>query len=107
MTFDLKGAWNNIAGHSSQLYPTSSDTNSLREMNQDWVVNYWVAFGAPIEKLILGIPFYGRTFTLSNPLLISPDAPTSGPGTPGNFSYCVSIVEINSIELTINQYKGL
>ena len=30
-------------------------------------MNYWHSKGAPKHKLILGVPFYGRTFLLQNP----------------------------------------
>ena len=29
---------------------------------QDWVINYFISNGAPPEKLILGIAFYGKSF---------------------------------------------
>lgn len=29
-------------------------------------MNYWLSQGAPAEKLILGMPLYGRSFTLDN-----------------------------------------
>ena len=33
---------------------------------QDYSVNYWIAGGFPREKIVMGIPTYGRSFTLSS-----------------------------------------
>ncbi len=37
-------------------------------------MNYWHELGAPKEKLILGVPFYGRSFTLTSPNQNKPGA---------------------------------
>lgn len=47
---------------------------------QEWAVNYWIQKGAPPEKINLGMPLYGRTFTLANPSNNGLFAPDSGNG---------------------------
>lgn len=45
-----------------------------------------VSLGAPREKLIVGIPFYGQTFTLSQKTAHSVNSPSNGPGLPGEYT---------------------
>lgn len=52
---------------------------------KDNAVKYWKSKGAPPKKIILGIPAYGRTFTLSTSQN-GVKAPTSGPGTAGVYT---------------------
>lgn len=52
-------------------------------MFQNYSVHYWLKQGAPKEKLVLGMPLYGQTFTLQDPGNVRLGAPTSGPGLPG------------------------
>lgn len=56
------------------------DENTL---NVDWTINYYLKKGAPANKLILGIPTYGRSFTLTNPDENELDASADGPGEQG------------------------
>jgi chitinase len=43
-----------------------------------------VKAGAERSKLVLGIPTYGRTYTLFNPDSTDIGAPTDGPGDQGD-----------------------
>ena len=49
-------------------------------------MGYWKSKGAPLHKLLLGTPFYGRSFTLSSENSKSPGSRSSGPGKPGEFT---------------------
>ena len=49
-------------------------------------MNFWRSQGAPSEKLIVGFPTYGTTYTLSNPANHGVAAPVSGAGTPGKYT---------------------
>ena len=47
---------------------------------QDHAVQYWLSEGAPADKLLAGIPFYGITFTLANITEQDVGAPHEGGG---------------------------
>lgn len=49
-------------------------------------MEYLVAHGAPKEKLLVGIPFYGQTFTLTRKTEHSLNARCTGPGSPGEYT---------------------
>lgn len=46
-------------------------------------MKHWVERGADPSKLVMGIPFYGQTFTLANPLQNGLRAPVSKNGDAG------------------------
>lgn len=50
----------------------------LHEQNS--TINYYVQAGADREKLVLGIPTYGRSYTLFNSESNEIGAPADGPG---------------------------
>ncbi|NXO46336.1 CHIA chitinase, partial [Locustella ochotensis] len=52
----------------------------------EYAMNYWKDNGAPAEKLLVGFPTYGKTFTLQNPSKNGIGAPASGPGPAGPYT---------------------
>lgn len=48
-------------------------------------MSYALRLGVPAEKLLMGIPTFGRSFTLAS-ADIGVGAPSSGPGLPGPFT---------------------
>ena len=53
---------------------------------QNFTVNYYLANGANRSKLILGMPLYGRGFTLSNVSQNGVNAHAPQPITPGPYT---------------------
>lgn len=49
-------------------------------------MKYWLTQGAPADKIILGIPGHGRSFTLSNSTNNQPGAPILGIGIAGPYT---------------------
>lgn len=49
-------------------------------------MNYWIELGAPREKLIMGMPLYGQSFTLADPKNNGLNAKAPGPGVAGEFT---------------------
>ncbi|XP_059479270.1 acidic mammalian chitinase-like [Neocloeon triangulifer] len=84
MTYDYHGSYEGRTGENSPLYAAAIDTD--RTLNVNATVSYWVQQGAARSKLNLGVPLYGRTFTLSNPRNTDLGAPASAPGSVGQYS---------------------
>jgi chitinase len=66
MTYDLFNGWAKSSGHHASLYPwcdKTIDTGWNHDAQRDSVeqaVALFTANGAPPEKLVIGVPFYGR-----------------------------------------------
>ncbi|UYV76732.1 Cht7 [Cordylochernes scorpioides] len=50
---------------------------------QEYVVKEWLSRGTPPQKLLVGLPTFGRSFTLANTSLTDVGAPAEGGGLPG------------------------
>ena len=85
MTYDLHGDWDNFADHHAPLNARDHDGWEFQSLNTAGAMNYWASKGAPRHKLLLGTPFYGRTFTLAGGDT-KPGAKSSGPGAGGKFT---------------------
>jgi chitinase len=61
MTYDFHGEWTDHSGHNAPLYRCNYDL--CGSMNDSY--KYALSRQIPKEKLLLGIPFYGRSFDCS------------------------------------------
>ena len=61
MSYDLSGAWDPITGHNSALYDQAANP-AHDDLNLDAAVNAYLGAGTPPDKLVVGVPFYGRVF---------------------------------------------
>ncbi|XP_074098334.1 chitinase 7 [Cotesia typhae] len=86
MTYDFHGHWERQVGHNSPLHPLESATSYQKKLTVDYSAREWVKQGAPKEKLMIGMPTYGRSFTLVDKDKFDIGAPASGGGVPGNFT---------------------
>ena len=53
---------------------------------KNFTVNYWLSEGLRPEKLVLGMPMYGQSFTLDNAADNGLNAASTGGGTAGQFT---------------------
>lgn len=60
MTYDYHGAWSNHSGHNSPLYSCQDACGSFHD-----TFNYARSRSVPLNKLVLGLAFFGRSFDCS------------------------------------------
>ncbi|KAH9365086.1 hypothetical protein HPB48_010609 [Haemaphysalis longicornis] len=90
MTYDYYGPWSSTTGHYAPFQAAMDETNP--EISIEYVVNALMAMGAPASQLVLGVPFFSRSFTLANPRKNTIGAPISGAGKPGPFTDTVGLL---------------
>ncbi|KAG0430926.1 hypothetical protein HPB47_022255, partial [Ixodes persulcatus] len=111
--FDLFGPWNSFTGHPAPLRGRNDDSshtlNDLRQIGenanvvipksatQETSIDNWISEGVDVSKLVLGMPLYGRTYTLEDPSEHGFNAPASGPGKPGPFTKEAGMLGYNEI----------
>jgi chitinase len=59
MTYDYAGPWTRTAGHHAQLFATPHDHDTTCGHS---ALEYILSQGVPSQKVLLGIPAYGRSF---------------------------------------------
>jgi chitinase len=57
MTYDYHGDWSDHSGHNAPLYSCGDACGSMDE-----TFRYALSRGIPSSKILLGVPFYGRSF---------------------------------------------
>lgn len=82
MTYDFHGSFQ-CTSMNAPLYRSSKQENCDNINN---CVRLWISAGVESEKLILGIPAYGRSFTLKSSSNNNLGAATHGPGQAGLYT---------------------
>ena len=65
MTYDMAGEWTDYAGHHSPLFASSRQPGSPR--STELSIRYLIDRGMPPNRLALGIPLYGKGFSVPEP----------------------------------------
>jgi chitinase len=104
-TYNFRYDWDLKTGFHSPLYKGPNDVGVQEEWNVNASVNYWLSQGCPPEKLIVGIPTYGRTQQLSKSDVNHVGAPVSGKGRPGHLTKKPGLMSFSEICLTTYIYN--
>lgn len=83
MAYDFHGQWDHKTGINAPLYTYPGNSVNFYA---DYAVKHWIKRGAKSEKIVLGVPCYGQSFTLSNAANHGLNAPSSGGGQAGPFT---------------------
>ncbi|XP_025073835.1 uncharacterized protein LOC105426278 [Pogonomyrmex barbatus] len=85
LSYDYHSAYEPAVNHHSPLYPLEEDNeyNYDAELTIDYTISHLLEKGASADKVVLGIPTYGRSYTLFNQDATELGSPADGPGTEG------------------------
>ncbi|KAG8037375.1 hypothetical protein G9C98_005585 [Cotesia typhae] len=86
LSYDYHSAFEPAVNHHSPLYGLEEDNeyNYDNELTVDFTMSYLLKHHVSPDKLILGIPTYGRSYTLYNQDATAIGSPADGPGEEGD-----------------------
>lgn len=99
MSYDLHGPWD-----AAVLGANVRAQSSIIDISSD-ILPLWFAT-IPPAKINLGIPYYGRGYTLQDPGCAAIGCPFTGASNPGTCTGSAGVLSLREIELLIQQ-RGL
>lgn len=100
MAYDIHGSWDpDFADHHAPM--TARPWDAANDITVDRGIQHWINRGADPEKLTMGIPMYGRTWTLAS-TAHTPPAAARGAGAVGIYTNESGLIGYNEICLKIN-----
>ena len=99
MSYDLHGIWDATNPIGSNIFAHSNVTEIKEALNLLWRND------VPAKKLNLGLGFYGRSFTLTDPLCTTPGCGFRGGARPGPCSDNTGTLTYREIQQIIKDHK--
>ncbi|ETN66512.1 brain chitinase and chia [Anopheles darlingi] len=84
--YDLRGSWNGFTDVHSAMDNRPHDKDNLKDYTVKGGVRHWMSNGCPASKIVLGVPLFGRTYTLADSGSHGLAARSTGPGTSGPYT---------------------
>ncbi|CAH0715008.1 unnamed protein product, partial [Brenthis ino] len=99
MAYDMSAPTDVVTGHNSPLHKGEGDENVEKEdaYTIEATLSYWLSQGCPPEKLVLGLPLFGRTFELVTAIENGVRAPSRGPGIAGPYTATKGLIGYNEL----------
>jgi chitinase len=97
MTYDFHGSWEMFTGINSPLYPKAGEDEHFTNFTIDRAIKFWIEKGAPKEKLVLGLPTYGHSWTLQNIDKHGINDTATGPGQAGPYTRQAGTIGYNEV----------
>ncbi len=63
MTYDMHGVWDKYTDFNSPLYGNANSPNYVKS-SVDSAVRAWINGGFPKEKIVMGVPFFGKQYNM-------------------------------------------
>ncbi len=103
MAYDFAGSWDRMSGHQANLFPSKSNPKATPFNTHD-AVKYYIAKGVAANKIVIGMPLYGRAFQSCG----GPGTPFSGVGEgsweTGVWDYKVVVSHVLTHSLMAHMY---
>ncbi|WP_163537526.1 glycosyl hydrolase family 18 protein [Gracilibacillus sp. YIM 98692] len=97
MTYDIHGEWDQITGLNAPLHK-DPDSKFAQEWSVQDAVETYINRGVPTEKMVIGIPFYGRVYN-------QVDEASSGLYQPFSDGKSVGYASIEENYLNKNEFR--
>ncbi|KAJ5705359.1 hypothetical protein N7536_001048 [Penicillium majusculum] len=102
MSYDLHGVWDkNDDWIGSVMHGHTNMTEIIEALDLFWRV------GVDPSKVVMGVAFYGRSFTMSDTSCISPGCAFSGAGTAGPCTNSPGTLSYKEITEAIDEYSAV
>ncbi|CZR61249.1 uncharacterized protein PAC_11145 [Phialocephala subalpina] len=100
MSYDIHGTWDGNSPYTEAVVKPHTNLTEITEgLNLLWRNKI------DPSKVVLGLGFYGRSFTLSDPTCTTPGCPFSGGASPGKCTQTSGILSNSEIQDIIAEYS--
>jgi len=86
MAYDYTGSWDNFTGDQANLFASQVDPTTT-PFDTETAVNYYISKGVAPNKIVLGMPIYGRSFEATEGLGKSFIGVGAGTWQPGVYDF--------------------
>ncbi|KAI0916647.1 hypothetical protein AcW1_010187 [Taiwanofungus camphoratus] len=97
MTYDLHGVWDSKDAYIGPIVQAHTNLTEIKES-----VQLFLRVDVPLDRVALGLGFYGRSFQLSDPTCTTPGCPFSGPAPAGPCTDSPGILSFSEIQSVLS-----